>query len=509
MTGDEIVHRYPGDPVPIIDALMAAVATPGLLAPLRSGTRLLAEATLIDSVPLAAIRHDEAPQRVVGILAGMPLDGHASSRLTTWRAVGTRSLEVNLAQDAVPCHPGVGSGNLVAARLSGGSGRAHGPCADLGQGAVRHGNQCARPRRSALLCVDHTITPARVSVVALPENINERRPPPRTTRRRGSDAMKLGLFLTPGAARTAFQVGAVEALVEEGGLRFDVVAASSVGAPNGAFAATGQARLLSELWATWRDRDIFGIDFRALLTGAVLWAPNLMHNRPQRAKVIDRYLANVAIPGGRVSASTSPISPPAGPRSLNGPAPRYHFPMESTRRSWCPPRIKPHDRDGMQYADGLTIDGFALEALLLETGVDRAFVVGVTPQAARPKAPRGPISTLLAAAEWNQYTETTRGLDASHVINERADRWAEAHRLTRDAVERSVSEHEEREQLLRAVDAAFDRHRDGRRPPVEVITILPDRHTKMFFTSYKPERTCELLEAGRRAARAVLANLTD
>lgn len=100
LTGDEIVHRFPGDEVPIVDALMAAVATPGLLAPLRAGARMLAEATLIDSVPFAAIRQNEVPQRVVGILAGMPLDGHAPNRLTTWRAVGARSLEINLANDA-------------------------------------------------------------------------------------------------------------------------------------------------------------------------------------------------------------------------------------------------------------------------------------------------------------------------------------------------------------------------------------------------------------------------
>ena len=75
MTGEEVVHRYPGDPLPIVDAVMAAVATPGLLAPQRSGDRLLAEATLIESVPVAAIPTDDPPERVVGVLAGIPLDG--------------------------------------------------------------------------------------------------------------------------------------------------------------------------------------------------------------------------------------------------------------------------------------------------------------------------------------------------------------------------------------------------------------------------------------------------
>lgn len=319
--------------------------------------------------------------------------------------------------------------------------------------------------------------------------------------------MKLGLFLTPGAARTAFQVGAVEALLDDGELRFDVIAACSVGALNGAFAATGQARLLSELWATWRDRDIFGIDFKSLLKGGVLWSPNLMHNRPQRAEVIDRYLATAAIPAGTrfrinlanlTTGQSEILEWPGAPITL----------VDGVDASVAvPAAIKPHDIDGMQYADGLTIDGFALEPLLLETGVDRAFVVGVTPQAVRPITPTGPISTLLAASEWNQYTETSRGLRAAHVVNEHAYRWAEAQRMTRNAVETTVADQDERDRMLRAVDAAFERHRNGRRPPVEIIPILPDRHTSMFFTSYKPERTRALLEAGRKAARAVLADL--
>ncbi|HZB40731.1 MAG TPA: patatin-like phospholipase family protein [Ilumatobacter sp.] len=101
MTGDEVVHRYPGDPLPIVDAVMTAVATPGLIAPRRSGDRLLAEATLIDSVPLAAISSHDPPDRVVGVLAGIPLANEgAPRRYRTWRAVADRAFEINLAHDS-------------------------------------------------------------------------------------------------------------------------------------------------------------------------------------------------------------------------------------------------------------------------------------------------------------------------------------------------------------------------------------------------------------------------
>jgi predicted acylesterase/phospholipase RssA len=101
MTGEEIVHRFPGDDLPIVDAVMAAVATPGLAAPRRSGDRLLAEATLVESVPTAAIFGDDPPQRVVGVLAGIPLEAEGRSRrYKTWRAVSDRALELNLSHDS-------------------------------------------------------------------------------------------------------------------------------------------------------------------------------------------------------------------------------------------------------------------------------------------------------------------------------------------------------------------------------------------------------------------------
>jgi predicted acylesterase/phospholipase RssA len=101
MTGEEIVHRYPGDPMPVVDAVMAAVATPGLVAPKRSGDRLLTGATLVQSVPLAAIPTDDPPERVIGVLAGIPLDDEGPpKRYRTWRSVSDRAFEVNLAHDS-------------------------------------------------------------------------------------------------------------------------------------------------------------------------------------------------------------------------------------------------------------------------------------------------------------------------------------------------------------------------------------------------------------------------
>jgi predicted acylesterase/phospholipase RssA len=93
---------WPGCDLPIVDGLMAAVATPGLLAPVAHGGRDLAEATVVDAVPLRAVTDGALPgvgpvDEVVAVLA-TPLAGRR--RYDTWRAVADRAVAVNLAHDA-------------------------------------------------------------------------------------------------------------------------------------------------------------------------------------------------------------------------------------------------------------------------------------------------------------------------------------------------------------------------------------------------------------------------
>jgi predicted acylesterase/phospholipase RssA len=316
-----------------------------------------------------------------------------------------------------------------------------------------------------------------------------------------------GLFLTPGAARTAYEAGALHALVKEGGIRFDVVGTCSAGAINGSFVATGQVDELIEQWSTWRDKDILRIDVAGLLRGAVLWSPSFMTNRPQRRGIIDRFIGGATLEAG-VRFRTNLANLTTG-RSDVFEWPGAPMPLaEGVDAAVAVPTLVPPKMiDGMQYADGLTIDGCPLEQVLLDTGVDRAFVVGVAPRARRPEIPKGPIAVALAAAECNQYTETTRGLTDAAVVNGRAARWRDAHQHAREAVLEATDQGERRDERLAQVDTVFERYNRGRRAPVEIIPILPHHHTKMFFGSFQPERSRKLIEEGRRDARAVLARI--
>ena len=238
----------------------------------------------------------------------------------------------------------------------------------------------------------------------------------------------------------------------------------------------------------------------------MLWSTNLMHNRPQRTEVIDRYLAGAPLLSGtRLRINLADLTN-GGYAIVEWPDAAIALADGVDASVAVPAAIRPHEIDGVQYADGLTVDGFPLERLLLSTGVDRAFVVGVSPSGRRPGDPSGPIGSLLAAAEWNQYTEATRGLADSERIDARARRWERAHEVARDAAAR-LPDPDERTRAVAAVDDVFERHAGDRRRPVEVVPILPGAHTPMFFTSYRPERSRRLLEQGRHDARAVLASL--
>lgn len=321
--------------------------------------------------------------------------------------------------------------------------------------------------------------------------------------------MKQGLLLTPGAARAAYQVGAVEVLVREGGLRFDVIAASSVGALNGGFVATGQVERLAELWGGWRTRDILGPDWATLLRGAVLWAPNLMHNRPQKEKVIEPHLQESRLlPGVRFRFNLANLTS-GGQDVFEWPGAPMPLAEGVNASVAVPAAIRPAEMLNSQYADGLTIDGFAAEALIFGTGIERLFVVGVAPRSPDTSKLRTAYGVMLRAMEANQYSETTLGLRRAEETNTVIRSWEDDRRRTEEALS-SVPDPEKRKALLEEAARVYDGAGfPYSRPAVELIPILPERSTPMFFTNYLPRRSRALLEEGRRDARRILEELDD
>jgi predicted acylesterase/phospholipase RssA len=161
--------------------------------------------------------------------------------------------------------------------------------------------------------------------------------------------VKQGLFLTPGAARTAYQVGAVYALMDERKLRFDVIAASSVGALNGVFSAMGEVAELARTWAGWTSRDVLEPDLQAIVLGAGLWAKNLGRYNDYQRLVTEERVREDKLPRGvrfrmnlanLTSGTQSFFEWPGAPLPL----------AEAVRASVAVPGlIEPREHDGMQW----------------------------------------------------------------------------------------------------------------------------------------------------------------
>jgi predicted acylesterase/phospholipase RssA len=321
--------------------------------------------------------------------------------------------------------------------------------------------------------------------------------------------MRLGLFMTPGAARTAYTVGAVQGLVEDGGLRFDVVAGSSVGVLNGAFAAVGAIDELARQWAHWRSRDVLRVDWRSVLAGAVLFSPNLMRYRAYRTLIVPGRVAEERLPHGiRFRANLANLT--TGDQELfEWPGGRIRMADGVKASVSVPAVIRPFKGLDAQWADGLTVDGCPLEDLLLATGVDRVFVVGVTPRNSDPDRRRGVVRMLLRAVEANQQSETTLGLNRAAEVNQLIAEWASDRREVEALVDRLVADPAERARVLAEIDRVYaEVGFPYSRGVVEVIPILPERNLGFWYTDYRPRRSQALLRQGRQDAVRVLETLS-
>lgn len=315
--------------------------------------------------------------------------------------------------------------------------------------------------------------------------------------------MKLGLFLTSGGARTAYQAGAVDVLLREGGLHFDVVGCTSVGAINGAFVATGQVSKLIELWSRWRDRDMWGVDWRALVRGQAL----LRYWTQRKGALAGHISEDRLLPGVRYRLNLGCMT--TGEQEFfewpGGPFPLVDGVNGSVAVAGG---ISLFEALGMQWCDAGAVDSFALEQLVLNTGVERVFVVGQAPRTPDPRLCRNVFSIQLRAIEWWQYRETLDGMEQVEAVNSRIRVWQAGREAAEQAIRDATDDDDLRADLLAEVDRIYaEANFPYTRKVVEVIPILPERRTDMRFTDYSPARSRRLINEGREDARKALRNV--
>lgn len=319
--------------------------------------------------------------------------------------------------------------------------------------------------------------------------------------------MKTGLFLPTLVSLGPYAAGAVQALLQDGGLTFDVIGASSGGVITGAFAATGQIDQLVEIWRSWENRDIMAVDWRALLRGGIFWAPSLMTNEPEHRTGLDPYISDAKLlPGVRFRFHVSNLS--AGTEEILE-YPGAEMPLlTAVHTAVAVPVLFPIvTYQGVQLADGAILNGCPLPQLMLDTDIERLYVVGVAPQLPLYKPGRNAPGILRTALEWNQYSETTAAIAQAHTPNTLSHTWQADRQAITQIIRECVADEALQVELLCQVERIYGESGfPWQRPSVEIIPILPSEQLDGLFGDFQPARSRALLDRGREDALRALHN---
>lgn len=319
--------------------------------------------------------------------------------------------------------------------------------------------------------------------------------------------MKTGLFLPTLVSLGAYAAGAVQAL-SQAGIQFDVIGASSGGVITGAFAATGQIDTLVDLWHTWENKDIAAVDWRRLIRGGFFWAPSLLTNEPEHRTGIDPFIAeDKLLPGVRFRFHVSNLSTGAE-EILEYPGAPMPF-LTAVHAAVAVPGLFPTvDYQGSQYGDGAILNGSPLAKLMMTSGVERLFVVGVAPQAAAGEYAKNSPGILRSALEWNQFSETTTAIAQAQTQNELIRIWETDKTAVIHAIKTIISDPAQQKELLTKAAQIYDQSGfPYARAACEMIPILPQRKLEGLFGDFKPQRSRQLLETGRQDALRVLEEI--
>jgi NTE family protein len=320
--------------------------------------------------------------------------------------------------------------------------------------------------------------------------------------------MKTGLFLTPGAARTAYYVGALDVLIRESGIHFDVIAGSSVGALNGAFAAMDETRQLIEIWKNWTTEDVMVNDYKALLQGGFFWASHFASNEPEYETGVRDYIFEDKIQDGVTFRFNIADISTGTNRILTYPGEEVPIQKGIMAAVSVPVLFEPVEIDGHQYVDGLAIEGCPLESLILQTGVDRVFVLGVSPRSPLENPTKNAYTAMLSASEWNQYTEPFYAIQQAEEENAIIRAWQKERESLKRLIDSSDITAAEKTELTELLETAYAENTlPYNRQPVDIHSVMPQHPIEMWFGEFLPSRSKKLMDMGRQDALHLLEKI--
>lgn len=323
---------------------------------------------------------------------------------------------------------------------------------------------------------------------------------------------KLGLVLSGGGARGAFEAGVAE-VIDEIGLRPGVVSGTSAGAITGAGVACGWApERITRLWTSIQTRDVMRPRFdlhNLVKLGPLLKPPHrilgfgegstsetlldvlgwtwFFHLEPLRELLVEELggeelpldddvtltLSAIEVATGRlVRFSNKPL--PDGDRD-GGDNIVCDLTVDHVIASAAIPGLfRPVELDGTEYWDGGLTSNTPLEAALTHE-IDRGIVVGASTANPEPIPPKTLGDVLALALDHLVRASMLQDVDHARTVTELAEEAPEA-----------------------------TRHR-----PVDLCLVLPDSPIEGLadLLDFEPSVAEELVEDGRRIARRQLQDV--
>lgn len=320
--------------------------------------------------------------------------------------------------------------------------------------------------------------------------------------------MKTGLFVPAPVSLSPYITGAIQALMREGGIQFDVIASSSGAALPAGYAAMDAIEELVTFWENLENKDWAEIDWVASIKGAGLWSPSLMDNRPMHRNAIDGHMRADRLRAG-VRWRFHAVRLTTGREEI-WEFPGAPLPLETAvRLAMAVPVLFPAiDYDGTQWVDAATLNGSPLEELILDTGVERVFFVGHAPQSALPAPAGNAVKILLTACEWNQFSETVKSIEDANDVSALVQAWQRERAAVEQAVREMIDDASVQAELLAEIDRTYQEAAFPIvRPAVEIIPVLPQQRLDGLFGDFQPARSRQMIEMGRADARRVLRQL--
>lgn len=302
--------------------------------------------------------------------------------------------------------------------------------------------------------------------------------------------MKTGLILSGGGAKGAFQVGALDYLINEKKVDFDIICGVSVGALNASMVAQGDSNTLKKLWLEIKSpRDIFRQRLFGVL-GGLFGADSVYSNRPLWKK-IDQYVDPEKIRKKGKELRIGTVSLQTGEYiSVN-----QNFP---DLKKWIlastsiPVTFEPINLDKKQVIDGGVREITPLSTAI-ELGAERIFVILASPTNVRhhpDKEYRSLMEIGVRSLDIVLAEVCANDLRIAEMVNANIRSW--------NAVKKKVESSGHRvKDFFQGIDFIHDKHRE-----IEFIDIIPEEEI-IGTLEFNPGNIRQAISAGYAEAKKV------